>query len=268
MGPSASGNQPRFDNDQTDSIPLAPSKRLRNVLSMDNDNSLQSNSSFTNLGMSGMTLDNVASVVNQIGAGTFSQIFMQQPSSETQAIAMSSSQSLAQIAHSLTDAQNTTQNISMQASTSAVQAPSVSTATNRPTRSTRSTRSTTTSLAPAPSTSAISAAPVLRTTPLPSRATSSRLQNRATSEHSAVRPTPRTPTPQVTSNIRDIQTQNVDLMRENLTQQRENNLLQKKYLELQVGRAEIALEREKISLEKEKILLEKEKLSLERQQNI
>lgn len=266
MGPSASGNKPRFDNDQTDSIPSVPSKRLRNVLSIDDDNSLQSNSSFTNLGMSGITLDNVASVVNQIGADTFSQIFMQQPSSGTQAIAMSSSQSPAQMAHSLTDAQNTTQNILMQASTSAVQAPSVSRATNPSTRSTRST--TTTSLATQPSTSAISAAPVLRTTPLPSRATSSRLQNRATSEHSAVRPTSRTPTPQVASNIRDIQARNVDLMREHLTQQSENNSLQKKYLELQVGRAEIALEREKILLEKEKILLEKEKLSLERLQNI
>lgn len=44
MGPSASGNKPRFDNDQTDSIPSVPSKRLRNVLSIDDDNSLQSNS--------------------------------------------------------------------------------------------------------------------------------------------------------------------------------------------------------------------------------
>lgn len=60
MGLSSSGNEPRFDNDQnSNSLPIAP-KRLRPIISQndeDTENSLQSNSSFANLGLSSMSID-------------------------------------------------------------------------------------------------------------------------------------------------------------------------------------------------------------------
>lgn len=251
MGLSSSGNNPRFDCDQSNSMPQPP-KRLRSALSLDADDgiSMQSNSSFSHLGLSAMALGNTAhnmpAVRNQVGSGAFSQLTMLQPSDATEPVPMTSTQ-----ARIMSSAQSLAQVVIAQSHEAPVSA----------------TTSAATSATPTTSTSSASSSVQASTVPsVPTTAPSTvRLQNRANSLQSPPRIVRNNSTTRVASNIRDVQMQNADLMREHLTQQSENNLLQQKYLKLQVTRAEMASEKEKVSLEREKILLEKEKILLERE---
>lgn len=236
LGISASGNVPRFDNDQSNSIPL-PSKRLRNVLSLGDDNSVD-------MEISSMSLN---TGISSIGSSAFSQLVISQPAITADQLPMTSAQArLVDAARSF--AQHTPQSPATTSVTTTI------------------TTITTTSTTTAPTTTAAAASVPVQTQ---SQLSPSNLPKKRNRTVSLSNPTPRqsasTSNIRVAPNIRDVQMRNAELMYEHLQQQTGNNALNRTYLDHQIARAIVASEKEKISLEKEKIALEREKISLERE---
>lgn len=217
LGISVSGNVPRFDNDQSNSIPL-PSNRLRNVLSLGDDDSVDMDISSTSL----------TTGISSIGTSVFSQLVISQPASTAEQIPMSSTQAqLIDAAQSL--AQHTQVLPQLPVTTSV----------------------TTTTTTTAPS------VPVqTHSQPSPSNLPNKRKRASSLSNPTA-RQSISTSNIRVAPNIRDVQMRNAELMCEHLKQQTENNALNRTYLDHQIARAIVASEKEKISLEKEKIALER-----------